>query len=147
MHGKHMAGSRVLVLLLAVLISMVCLLQAARADSNRKVIEESFPREEIHETVARYVELREQIDRGEKQWIEIADFFTDDAVFIDPVWGRIEGIEGIRELYSEGMAGVDFTFPIDFTAISGNWVVVKWRQVLPGKNWTVAFGNSLQFQR
>jgi hypothetical protein len=30
------------------------------------------------------------------------------------------------------MPGVNFTFPIDFTAIAGNWVVVKWRQVLPG---------------
>jgi hypothetical protein len=30
------------------------------------------------------------------------------------------------------MDGLGFTFPIDFTAISGNWVVVKWRQVLPG---------------
>ncbi len=76
--------------------------------------------------------MREQIDRRERPWTDIAEFFTAEAVFIDPVWGRIEGKQAIRELYAEAMAGVDFTFPIDFTAINGNFVIIKWRQVLPG---------------
>jgi ketosteroid isomerase-like protein len=94
--------------------------------------EQSWPEAEVRAAVDRYVAARERLDRGEGDWTELADFFTEDAVFVDPAWGRIEGRNGIRRLYAEAMAGLDLTFPIDFTAISGNWVVVKWRQVFPG---------------
>src|SRR4051812_6168642 len=61
----------------------------------------------------------------------MATMFTDDAVFVDPAWGRVEGRDGIRDLFTTAMPGVDFSFPIDFTAVAGDWLVVKWRQVIP----------------
>jgi ketosteroid isomerase-like protein len=87
---------------------------------------------EVRAALDNYVEVRERIERGDADWSAFVELFTEDAVFVDPAWGRVEGREGIRRLFDEAMPGVDFTFPIDFTAISGDWVVVKWRQVLPG---------------
>ena len=43
-----------------------------------------------------YIETRKRIDAGELPWSALEDFFTDDAVFIDPAWGRVEGIENLR---------------------------------------------------
>lgn len=63
----------------------------------------------------------------------MADLFTDDVVFIDPAWGRVEGIDELRTFLSESMKGLeDWTFPIEFVAINGDNVVVKWIQRLPG---------------
>ena len=94
--------------------------------------EPTFPEAEVRAAVEHYVDVRERIDRGQAQWEEFVALFTDDAVFVDPAWGRVEGRDGIAHLFATAMPCVEFTFPIDFTAISGNWVVVKWRQVLPG---------------
>jgi limonene-1,2-epoxide hydrolase len=92
----------------------------------------AHPREEVEETVAAYVALREAIERGEATWPDLARFFTDDVAYIDPAWGRIDGIEEVKAFMVESMAGLeDWRFPIDFTAIDGDNVVVKWRQVLP----------------
>src|SRR5256714_4663652 len=52
----------------------------------------SHPREEIEETLSRYVAMREQIDVGNGTWTDLLQFFNDDMVYIDPAWGRIEGI-------------------------------------------------------
>jgi len=93
---------------------------------------DTFPEDEVRAAVDRYLALRGRLDRGEGEWTEIADLFTDDAVYVDAAWGRVEGREAIRQFFADAMAGVDFTFPVDFFAVSGNWVVVKWRQVLPG---------------
>src|SRR5436305_263587 len=49
----------------------------------------TFPREEIEATLARYIKVREAIERGEADWPDLAQFFTDDAVYIDPAWGRV----------------------------------------------------------
>ena len=47
--------------------------------------------------------------------------------------GRVEGRDGIADLFRTAMAGLDgWTYPIEFTAISGNDVVIKWLQVIPG---------------
>ncbi|MEJ5255652.1 MAG: nuclear transport factor 2 family protein [Acidimicrobiales bacterium] len=93
----------------------------------------SHPREEVEEAVTRYVELRERIERGELGWTALAELFTDDAVYIDPAWGRIEGVEQIRCFLEESMRGLDdWRFPIEYTAIDGDTVVVKWTQILPG---------------
>jgi ketosteroid isomerase-like protein len=88
--------------------------------------------EEVRTAVERYIALRERLDRGDAAWTDVAECFTDDAVFVDPAWGRVEGRMGIRDLMATAMPGVEFTFPVDFHAIAGDWVVVKWRQVLPG---------------
>ena len=49
---------------------------------------------EIRATVDAYVALRARIEEGEATWLDLAEFFTDDAVYIDPAWGRIQGIDG-----------------------------------------------------
>lgn len=90
-----------------------------------------YPEDEVRSAVEHYVDVRERIERGESDWPEFVELFTDDAVFVDQAWGRVEGREAIRDLFDSAMPGVDFKFPIDFWAISGDWVVIKWRQVLP----------------
>jgi ketosteroid isomerase-like protein len=62
--------------------------------------------QEATETYARLVALRDEIDAGRRPWSALADFFTDDAVCIDPAWGRIEGRERIREFFEKAMAGL-----------------------------------------
>lgn len=94
----------------------------------------SHPREEIEAAVARYLAVRERMDAGEGGWDEMADLFTDDATYIDPAWGLIEGNDAIRAFMSESMAGLeDWLFPIEWVAIDGDHVVVKWTQRLPGQ--------------
>jgi ketosteroid isomerase-like protein len=94
----------------------------------------AHPREEVAAAVERYVAVRRAVDAGDATWAALADLFTDDAVFIDPAWGRVEGIAEMRRtVFGDAMVGFeDWKFPIDFTAIDGDNVVVKWTQVLPG---------------
>lgn len=89
--------------------------------------------EEVQAAVDAYVALREHIAAGDAHWTAIADLFTDDVVYIDPAWGRVEGIDGVREFLDESMQGLeDWDFPIEYVAITGNTVVIKWDQLLPG---------------
>ncbi|MEY2433453.1 MAG: hypothetical protein QOC92_3178, partial [Acidimicrobiaceae bacterium] len=91
-----------------------------------------YPREEIEATIAEYIALREQIDAKKGKWSDLARFFTDDAVFIDPAHGRVEGLDEIRTFLDASMVGLDdWLFPIEFTAVNGNDVAVKWLQILP----------------
>jgi hypothetical protein len=92
-----------------------------------------FPREEVAAAVERYHELRRRIDAGQEEGFGVlADFYTEDAVYIDAAWGRIEGRAAITSWLSDSMIGLgDWQFPIEFTAIEGNDVVVKWTQILP----------------
>lgn len=93
----------------------------------------SHPRDEVQAAVDAYVELRGRIEAGEATWTDLADIFTDDLVYIDPAWGRIEGIEELRTFLADSMRGLeDWDFPIEYTAIEGDTVVVKWTQQLPG---------------
>jgi ketosteroid isomerase-like protein len=93
----------------------------------------SHPVDEVRATVDAYVALRERIEQGEAHWTDLATMFTDDAVYIDPAWGRIQGIDELRTFFDESMRGLeDWSFPIEFTAIDGDTVVVKWTQQLPG---------------
>jgi hypothetical protein len=90
-------------------------------------------RAEVEATVERYIATRAGIDAGEGTWADLAQYFTDDAVFIDPAWGRIEGLDEIRRVaFGDAMVGLDWTFPVDFYAIDGDTVVIKWREVIPG---------------
>lgn len=98
--------------------------------------------EEVEAAVGSYLETRSAIERGEKQWNELATFFTDDAVYIDPAWGRIEGIEEIRSFLRDSMRGLeDWRFPVEFVAINGDEVVVKWTQVLPSGHRQSGYSN------
>jgi ketosteroid isomerase-like protein len=80
--------------------------------------------------------LRRRIDEGLEPdgFGSLADFYTDDAVYVDAAWGRVEGKEAIAAWLVDSMVGLgDWTFPVEFTAIEGDDVVVKWTQVLPGR--------------
>jgi ketosteroid isomerase-like protein len=96
----------------------------------------TYPREEVQATVDRYHATRDRIERGLEadDFGALADFYTDDAVYIDAAWGRIEGKAAIARWLVESMVGLDdWRFPVEFTAIEGDNVVVKWTQVTPGK--------------
>ena len=94
---------------------------------------DDHPRHEVEAAVAAYRELRQRIEDGAATWVDLADLFTDDAVYIDPAWGRIQGRDAIAEFLVESMTGLDdWSFPIELTAIEGDTVMVKWWQVLPG---------------
>lgn len=94
----------------------------------------SHPRAEVEAAVLAYIATRDNIDAGDGTWADLAVHFTDDAVFVDPAWGRCEGLEEMRAtVFGEAMAGLEgWRFPTDFYVIDGDTVVVKWRQVIPG---------------
>ena len=91
-------------------------------------------RDEVKAAIERYIAVRDGIDAGDGTWADLAQFFTDDAVFIDPAWGRVEGLDNMRAtVFGEAMVGLEeWKFPTDFYVIDGDTVVVKWQQVLPG---------------
>lgn len=93
-----------------------------------------YPREEIEATVTRYLAFRRAVDDGGARWEELDQFFTEDAVFVDPAWGRVEGLDEVRKFWVDSMIGLEeWKFPIEFVAIEGCNVVVKWLEVMPGR--------------
>jgi len=93
----------------------------------------SHPRDEVQAAVDIYCDLRRRIEAGDATWTDLADLFTDDVVYNDPAWGRIEGIDELKVFLDESMRGLeDWTFPVEYTAIDGDTVVIKWTQQLPG---------------
>lgn len=90
-------------------------------------------RAEVEQAVAAYLDLRRRIDAGDATWTDLAEMFTDDIVYIDPAWGRLQGIDELRVFLDESMRGLeDWTFPVEFSAIDGDNVVIKWTQQFPG---------------
>jgi len=88
---------------------------------------------EARETYERFVALREEIDAGRRPWSALADFFTEDAVYIDPAWGRVEGREAIRAFFERSMAGLTghgWSTPENWIQCEGARVVSQWDQVL-----------------
>ena len=88
---------------------------------------------EARETYERYVAVRDEIDAGKKPWAVLADFFTEDAAYIDPAWGRVEGREAIRAFFERSMAGLTghgWSTPENWIMIDGPRVVSQWDQVL-----------------
>ncbi|WP_436793993.1 nuclear transport factor 2 family protein [Actinospongicola halichondriae] len=76
-----------------------------------------------------YCETRTKIVAGDLPWSALEDHFTDDAVFIDPAWGRVEGIDALREFWVESMMGLEgWRFPEAWTMVEGNRVVSMWWQ-------------------
>src|SRR6266852_1369047 len=90
--------------------------------------------DEVRAAIDRYIAVRDEINAGNGTWRDLAQFFTDDAVFIDPAWGRVEGIEEMKAtVFGEAMVGLEeWTFPTELSMIDGDNIVVKWSQVLPG---------------
>jgi nuclear transport factor 2 (NTF2) superfamily protein len=94
--------------------------------------------QEARATWAEYLATRERIEAGELPWSALADFFVDDAVFIDPAWGRVEGIDAIREFLVESMKGLeDWRFPERWTMFDGNRIVTMFDQILPSDDGVV----------
>jgi ketosteroid isomerase-like protein len=88
---------------------------------------------EARETYERFVAVRDEIDEGKKPWSVLADFFTEDACYIDPAWGRIDGREAIREFFEKSMAGLTgygWSTPENWIMVDGHRVVSQWDQVL-----------------
>lgn len=94
----------------------------------------SYPAAEVRAAVDAWLATRQRIEDGEAGWSALAEHFTDDAVFVDPAWGRVEGLEAMRTtVFGDAMDGLeDWRFPIDFVMVDGDTVVVKWRQVIVG---------------
>jgi len=97
------------------------------------------------ETYDRFVALRDEIDVGKQRWSALGDFFTEDAVYIDPAWGRIEGREEIRNFFETSMAGLTgygWSTPENWTMAEGHRLISQWDQVLgqreDGTPWMVA---------
>ena len=105
----------------------------------------SHPRAEVESAVAAYVAVRERMDAGDGGWEDMAALFTDDATYIDPAWGRIEGRENIRDFFEKSMAGLTgygWSTPENWTMCEGPRLVSQWDQVLghqpDGTPWLVA---------
>ncbi|MEM1111372.1 MAG: nuclear transport factor 2 family protein [Pseudomonadota bacterium] len=93
--------------------------------------------QEALETYKRFTAERDRVDEGEQGWEVMADFFTEDAVYIDPAWGRQEGRETIREFFVASMAaltGHGWTSPKRWTMLDGHRIVSHWDQVIGGDN-------------
>jgi ketosteroid isomerase-like protein len=98
--------------------------------------------EEARATYRRYLETRERIHRGGAPWSALADFFTEDAVYLDPAWGRTDGRAEITRFLDDSMAGLEsWTFPEEWTMVEGDRVVSFWWNRLPG---TAPDGRPLQ---
>ena len=94
----------------------------------------SFSRQEIEQAHESYVAMRDRAERGEVPWSALADFFTEDATFIDPAWGRYDGLDAIRRFLDESMAGLEgWEFPHRWQMIEGDRLVTCWMNRLPGQ--------------
>ena len=100
--------------------------------------------QEALETYHRFVANRDEVDAGTLGWDSMADFFTKDAVYIDPAWGRQEGRETIRQFFVDSMAGLTgygWSTPERWTMSDGHRLVSHWDQILgqkvDGSQWAV----------
>ena len=87
-------------------------------------------------TYQRFVAQRNEVDAGHRGWDSMADFFTEDAAYIDPAWGRQEGRETIRQFFLNSMAGLTgygWSTPERWTMVDGHRLVSQWDQVLGQK--------------
>src|SRR3954471_2580841 len=88
---------------------------------------------EARATYDEMVALRSRIEAGELPWSALADYFTDDAVYIDSAWGRYEGRAAITKFMDDSMVGLDdWRFPEEWTMADGDRVVSMWWNQLPG---------------
>jgi len=80
-----------------------------------------------------YVAQRTRCERGEAPWSTIGDWFTPDAVFVDPAWGRIEGRDEMADFFDWSIVGLDgWEFPEQWTMVDGDRLVSFWFNRVPG---------------
>lgn len=88
---------------------------------------------EALEAYRAYVAQRTRCERGEAPWSSIADWFTPDAVFVDPAWGRVEGRAEMATFFDWSIVGLDgWEFPEEWTMADGDRVVSFWWNRIPG---------------
>jgi ketosteroid isomerase-like protein len=88
--------------------------------------------EEALATYREMVAVRNRIEQGELPWSALADYFTEDAVYIDSAWGRFDGRPAIDQFMVESMTGLDdWRFPEEWTMADGDRVVAMWWNQLP----------------
>ena len=93
-----------------------------------------YSRDEIEKTHDRYLEVRGCAERGEVPWSALAEFFTKEATFVDPAWGRYEGLDAIRSFLDQSMGGLEgWSFPQEWTLIENDRLVTRWMNRLPGE--------------
>lgn len=93
-----------------------------------------YSREEIAETYRRLIETRDRAEAGDVPWSALAEFFVEEGTYIDPAWGRYDGLDEIRRFMDESMGGLEgWTFPEQWTMIEGNRLVSCWMNRLPGQ--------------
>ncbi len=121
------------------------ILPAVEREGNRTMSRGGTIEEEGLAAYRRYVAERDEVDAGEKTWDVLADYFTEDAAYIDPAWGRIEGRESIRRFFVDSMKGLTghgWSTPENWMMADGPRVVSQWDQVLghreDGSPWFVA---------
>ena len=102
----------------------------------------NFSKDEMLETYRRYLDVRNRIEVGELKWSALADFFTTDATYVDPAWGRVDGRDNIIRFMDESMEGLEgWTFPHEWETVDGNYIIAGWENRLPGRR---ADGTSYQ---
>jgi len=88
---------------------------------------------EALESYRRYVAQRELCVAGEAPWSTIGEWFTEDAVFIDPAFGRVEGRDEILAFLDRSMVGFEgWSFPEEWTMVDGDRLVTFWWNRLNG---------------
>jgi hypothetical protein len=93
----------------------------------------SHERAEIEATINRYLDLRREAIAGDIPWTDLTEVFTEDAVFIDSVWGRHQGVAALVEFLDSSMKGLQsWDFPHFWQAIDGDRVFLRWSNLLPG---------------
>ena len=84
---------------------------------------------ESRETLQKYIALRDRIIAGDDAWESLADYFTEDAVYIDPAWGRVEGRDEIYKFMRDSMLGLeDWSFPEIWSMHDGHRIATMWEQ-------------------
>ena len=92
-----------------------------------------YPEEEVRAAWNHLLETRAKIARGEAGWADIAAHFTEDAVYIDPVWGRYEGRAAIAKFMHECMVGFDdWRFPTLWSVVKDNLIICAFWSRVPG---------------
>ena len=85
-------------------------------------------------TYKKMVAMRGQIEAGDLPWSSLAAHFTDNAVYIDSAWGRVEGLPAIKRFMVDSMVGLDdWRFPEEWSVAIGDRVVSMWWNQLPGR--------------
>jgi ketosteroid isomerase-like protein len=93
-----------------------------------------FSEVELRDAYQQYAKTRERIDAGELWWDDLRTHFTKDAVFVDPAWGRVDGLDAVVQFLQDSMRGLEeWTFPLEWMAVDGDYLLTGWQNRLPGR--------------